>query len=124
MSEDEIFNGKTLSDLFEDIYDNTRRKRDQLDELLKSLIPYLKNVSDIEVIGPLVKDLMEVKVKNDESLIKMGQIAQRTMKDVSSANTDKFLISEEEKEQLLKNISSQVEDLAAETQDVLNNLDK
>lgn len=124
MDDNEIFNGKTLSDLFEDIYDNTTKKRDQLDELLKAMIPYLKNPSDIEVIGPIVKDLMDVKVKNDEALIRMSQIAQRVIKDSSTESTNDFGLSEDEKNQLLKNISREVEDLADEAQDAISKLKK
>lgn len=123
MDDNEIFNGKTLSDLFEDIYQNTNKKRQQLDELLKGLVPYLSNISDIEVIGPIIKDLMDVKVKNDEALIRMSQIAQRAMGTKSGDKSD-FALSDEEKEQLLKNIGRDIEDLADEAQDAVSKLKK
>lgn len=122
MDDNEIFNGKTLSDLFEDIYQNTGKKREQLDELLRALIPYLKNPSDIEVIGPIVKDLMDVKVKNDEALIRMSQIAQRAMKTDTGGGSD-FGLSEEEKNQLLNAVNTHVEDLAEDVEDALDKLD-
>ncbi len=122
MDDNEIFEGKTLSDLFEDIYENTTKKRAQIDELLKSLIPYLTNVSDVEVLGPIIKDLMDVKVKNDEALIRMAQIAQRAVKTDTGGGSN-FELTEEEKRQLLETVSKHAE-IIEDAEDVISKLDK
>lgn len=122
MSEHEIFHGKTLSDLFEDIYDNTSKKRKQLDELLKGLIPYLNNASDIEVVGPIIKDLMDVKVKNDDSLVKIATIAQRIINNQPNSEGT-YGLTDQEKEQLLSNMQSQIQDLSQDAQDALDKIE-
>ena len=73
----EIFKGKTLSDLFGEIYDNSKDTRSQVQGLIRELKPLIENIGDATLIVPMIKEYMEIGVKNDDALIKMATIVQR-----------------------------------------------
>ena len=73
----EIFKGKTLSDLFGEIYDNSKETKGQVKALISELKPLIENIGDATLIVPMIKEYMEIGVKNDEALIKLATIVQR-----------------------------------------------
>jgi len=73
----EIFQGKTLSDLFGEIYDNSKETKGQVKALIGELKPLIENIGDATLIVPMIKEYMEIGVKNDEALIKLATIVQR-----------------------------------------------
>lgn len=73
----ELFEGKTLSDLFKEIYDNSAAKREQIKTLIGSLSPLIEGIGDATLLVPLIKEYLEIGVKNDEQLVKLAQIVQR-----------------------------------------------
>jgi len=73
----EIFNGKTLSDLFGEIHDNSTQTRAQVKALIGELKPLIENIGDATLIVPMIKEYMEIGVKNDEALIKLATVIQR-----------------------------------------------
>ena len=110
----EVFEGKTLSDIFKDIYDNSNKNKQQLEVLMKEVVGFIK-VGDTAVqIIPMLKEYLEINVKNDEQLVKLATICQRIATQQKSSNSDdEFGISDKEKEQLLASIqevSNEVQD--------------
>ena len=94
-----VFGGKKFSDILEEIYNNQKKKEKQISALISELKPLVNEIGDATLIVPLIKEYLEISVKNDEQLIKMATIIQRIM---SNNNTEGGLgISEEEKAQLL-----------------------
>ena len=73
----EIFSGKTLSDLFGEIYDNSKETKGQVKALIGELKPLIENIGDATLIVPMIKEYMEIGVKNDDALIKLATIIQR-----------------------------------------------
>ena len=73
----EIFKGKTLSDLFSEIYDNSKETKSQVKGLIAELKPLIENIGDATLIVPMIKEYMEIGVKNDEHLIKLATVIQR-----------------------------------------------
>jgi hypothetical protein len=73
----EIFSGKTLSDLFGEIYDNSKETKGQVKSLIGELKPLIENIGDATLIVPMIKEYMEIGVKNDEHLIKLATVIQR-----------------------------------------------
>ena len=73
----EIFKGKTLSDLFGEIYDNSKETKGQVKSLISELKPLIENIGDATLIVPMIKEYMEIGVKNDDALIKLATIIQR-----------------------------------------------
>lgn len=113
MNDFELFPGKTLSDLFKDIYNNQREKKDRIYELISSLNKIIKHAGDMAMIGPIIKDLMDISVKNDESLIKMASIAQRITNSMQKNKDEEGFLSDAEKEQLLKELENAVNDVVS-----------
>lgn len=76
-SEKEIFKGKKLSDLFEEIYNNSKETKSQVKGLIGELKPLIENIGDATLLVPMIKEYMEIGVKNDEHLIKLATVIQR-----------------------------------------------
>ena len=100
---EEIFDGKTFEDLLEDIYTNSKRKEAQIQILITELKPMIKNIGDAVIIVPLIKDYMEIAVKNDEALIKMAAIVQKAQ-NRSNNDGDGMYLTDAEKEQLIAEV--------------------
>jgi hypothetical protein len=99
---DELFKGTSFADLMSDVYHNSKKKDRQINQLIAQLSPLIKNASDATVIVPLIKEYLDVAVKNDDHLVKLTAIVQRYISTKQTvANLDGAL-SEEEKQYLLK----------------------
>jgi hypothetical protein len=94
-----IFGKKKFSDVLEEIYNNQKKKDQQVTALISELKPLISDIGDATLVVPLIKEYMEISVKNDNLLIKMAALAQRAMATVSAEGS--LTISDEEKEQLL-----------------------
>lgn len=99
-----IFGKKTFSDILKDIYDNSKKTEKQISELISSLSPMIKSAGEAVIIVPLIKEYMEVKVKNDEHLVKMAAVIQRALSSADS-NDGEILLTDSEKEDLLKEVN-------------------
>ena len=110
----ELFPGKNLSGLFKDIYDNQQNKKQRISELIAEMKKVIRHAGDMAVIGPIIKDLVDTSVKNDESLIKMAAIAQRIIGAQHKVEGDAGFLSDEEKEQLLKQLDETISEVTDE----------
>ena len=94
-----LFVDKSFSDLLKEIHGNQKKKAKQLASLIAELRPLVQSLGDATVVVPLIKEYMEISVKNDDSLIKMAAIVQRLS--TSTINTgDGGLLTEDEMAQL------------------------
>ena len=105
----EIFKGKTLSDLFGEIYDNSKDTKGQVKALIGELKPLIENIGDATLIVPMIKEYMEIGVKNDDALIKLATIIQRIESAAAKGESGEFDFSDlqdllEEQEALDKEI--------------------
>ena len=119
----EIFDGKSLSSLFKDIYDNTEYNKKQLDILTKELVGFIKDGDTAVQLVPMIKEYLEINVKNDDQLVKMAGIVQRLISTEQRAGAEEeFGLSEEEKNQLLSNIEDTVIDIQNESDKIHNKI--
>lgn len=107
----EIFKGKTLSDLFGEIYDNSKETKGQVKGLIGELKPLIENIGDATLIVPMIKEYMEIGVKNDDALIKLATIIQRIETAQAKGDGNEFDFSDlqdllEEQEQLDKEVEA------------------
>ncbi len=127
MSNDyEIFEGKTLSDVFKDIYDNSKTNKQQLEVLMKEVVGFIKDGDTAVEIIPMLKEYLEINVKNDEQLVKLATIVQRITaaeKRISDSG-DEFGLSESEKEQLMSAIESDVQELQIKKDEIESSISK
>ena len=113
-SKDEIFEGKTFQDLTKDIYDNQKNKKLQLDLLIQEIHGMIQTLDDAVLVAPLIKELFDVSVKNDEHLVKLAGVIQRIIAKSSGVNDESFLLSESEKEDLISALQEDVNDIQRE----------
>ena len=100
-----IFGKKKFSNILEEIYNNQKKKEEQISTLISELKPLIQDIGDATLVVPLLKEYLEISVKNDEQLIKMATIAQRAIQ--SDGDDDgNFGMTEEEKQQLLNEIKT------------------
>ena len=101
-----IFDDKSFSDLLKEIHKNQSKKSKQLASLIAELRPLITSLGDATVVVPLIKEYMEISVKNDDQLIKMAAIVQRLSTGASSTG-EGGLLTEEEMEQL-QNVAEEI----------------
>jgi len=118
---DEIFKGTTFADLMSDVYHNSKKKDRQINQLIAQLQPLIKNASDATIIVPLIKEYLDVAVKNDDHLVKLTAIVQRYISTKQTISGADGLLSDEEKQQLLR-VAEQT--LSAELSDELDNIEQ
>ena len=94
-----LFDDKSFSDLLKEIHGNQKKKAKQLASLIAELRPLVQSLGDATVVVPLIKEYMEISVKNDDQLIKMAAIVQRLSTGAAS-NGDGGLLTDEELSQL------------------------
>ena len=110
----QLFPGKDLSGLFKDIYDNQQNKKSRISELIAEMKKVIRHSGDMAVIGPIIKDLVDTSVRNDESLIKMAAIAQRMIASKDKVDGDVGFLTDKEKEQLLNQLEDAVNEVSEE----------
>ena len=102
-----IFDDKTFSDLLKEIHTNQKKKGKQIGQLIAELRPLIQNLGDATVVVPLIKEYMEISVKNDDHLLKMAAIVQR-LSTGNATNGSGDMLTEEEMNQL-QNIIEETE---------------
>ena len=111
-NEKEIFEGKTFQDLTKDIYENTTKRKVQIDLLISEIHGFITTIDDVVMVAPIIKEYMDVAVKNDEHLVKLAGVIQRILaKSSGSGDEESLLLSEQEKEDLIAALQEDVDDL-------------
>ena len=118
-SDYEIFEGKSLSGLFKDIYENTKTNKTQLEVLMKEVVGFIKDGDTAVQIIPMLKEYLEINVKNDDQLVKVAAIVQRIIAAESKGSSEEeFGLSEAEKEQLMGAIEDAATDLQSHSDEI------
>ena len=94
-----VFGKKKFSNILEEIYNNQKKKEKQISGLISELKPLINDIGDATLIVPLIKEYMDIGVRNDEQLIKMATIVQRAIN--NSSSEDSLGITDAEKEELM-----------------------
>jgi len=94
-----VFKKKKFSDILSEIYDNQKKKETQISGLISELKPLINDIGDATLIVPLIKEYMEIGIRNDEQLIKMATIVQRAIN--NSSSEDSLGNTDAEKEELM-----------------------
>jgi len=108
-----IFGDKTLSNLLEDVYKSSKKREKQIDSIVGEVKSLIENIGDATIIIPILKDLLDVGVKNTDLLIKLGTIVQRIDSAKSSGDSKGFDLAAEELAQLMGEVDIMASDLQA-----------
>ena len=108
-----IFGDKKFSDLSKEIYENSKLKKTQIDLFIQEVHSYIQGIEDIAIVGPVLKELFDVAVKNDDNLLKLATVIQRIMNKQADIVDDASLLTDDEKQELMDTL----EEAAADLQD-------
>ena len=101
----------------------TAKSENIIDNLIQQLSPLVKNINDAAVIVPLIKEYLDVGVKNDEQLIKMTSVVQRLLASDAKQKADQpadWILSPDE----LKQIQSDLKGISQINKDIEESLSK
>ena len=116
----EIFDGKTFQDLTKDIYDNVKNKKLQLDLLVQEIHGFIRTIDDAIIVAPVIKEIMDVSVKNDEHLVKLASVLQRIItKSVGGIDDDSIALTEQEKEELIQTLQETVDEVQRKSDKII-----
>ena len=110
----EIFEGKTFQDLTKDIYENTTKRKTQIDLLISEIHGFITTIDDVVMVAPIIKEYMDTAVKNDEHLVKLAGVLQRIISKSTGTNEESMLLSDAEKDELMATLQDTVDDLESE----------
>jgi len=109
--EKEIFEGKTFQDLTKDIYENTTKRKVQIDLLISEIHGFITTIDDVVMVAPIIKEYMDTAVRNDEHLVKLAGVLQRIISKSQGDSDESMLLSDSEKEELMSTLQDTVDDL-------------
>ena len=123
-NEKEIFEGKTFQDLTKDIYENTTKRKVQIDLLISEIHGFIQTIDDVVMVAPIIKEYMDTAVKNDEHLVKLAGVLQRIINKSAGESDESMLLSDSEKEELMGTLQDAVNDLQNESDRLTSIKDK
>jgi len=109
----QIYDGKTFEELCKDIVCNQNQRKDQIELLISDLKPLIKTVNDAMAVVPLIKQYIDSGISNDEHLVRLATVIQRLVssKSESEGGNGSAFLTDEEKNQLLKDIEKTAGDI-------------
>ena len=118
----ELFPGKNLSGLFQDIYQNQVNKKQKISSMIDEFKKMVRHAGDVAVMGPIIKDLIDSSVKNDDHLIKLATIAQRLAAAEAKGIGEDGWLSESEKAQLLTDLEDTISEVEKKADEKLTDI--
>ena len=115
---DEIFKGKTFQDLTKDIYNNANQKKKQIEILIKEMNKMISSIDDVIMLAPIIKEYLEVGVKNDEHLVKLASVLQRIFSKNKVSDEDASLLSEHEKQELMESLQNMIDEIQNDSDNI------
>ncbi len=119
----EVFEGKTLANVFKDIYTNSEENKKQIEVLMKDLLRFVTDTASAVALVPILKDYLDVAVKNDEQLIKVAAIVQKLASAEAKGSDNEFGLSELEKEQLMSGLSDSIAEIQEQSDKINEDID-
>jgi hypothetical protein len=101
----EIFKGKSISDLMEEAYKDKQEKHKQLKGMISMLKDLITDGGDAVMMVPLIKDIMDLSIKNDDVLIRLLGIIQKIEASSSRIlDNNDGVLSEKDKQLLFESL--------------------
>ncbi len=82
---------------------------------MKDLLKFVTDTASAVALVPILKDYLDVAVKNDEQLIKVAAIVQKLASAEAKGSDSEFGLSELEKEQLMSGLSDSIQEIQSES---------
>jgi hypothetical protein len=97
-----VFEGKELSHILQEIYTNSEKKREILYSVIRQLRDMIKDVDTAMMIGPVLKEYIDVLTRSDEHLVKIATLIQRAVTAQTGGGDPSQILTADEKRQLLE----------------------
>ena len=104
--EKEIFPGKTLAQLVEEVYNKHKSQDSTIKSEILRLADMIEGPGDAIVLMPMIKGLLDSSLKNDEVLMKILSAFQKSADAKDKSVEDGGLLSEKDIEQLMSEVTS------------------
>ncbi len=108
-------NDETLSEILSKSYESSLTKDEQLKKIIELLTEKLNRDSDESIaLAPLLREFLELSIKNDDQIIKIASVLQRTLsknnssKQLQQTNT-LMIFNDEDKKKILDKISGKTD---------------
>lgn len=118
-----LFKGKTFSDILGDIYDNQQSKKKNISSLIEEMRKLVTKPTDVITIGPIITQLIEASITNDDHLIKIANIAQKLVLANTKKTGDEGWLSEDDKKALLDELDATAKEITQNTEDKIEDLE-
>lgn len=90
---------------------------------MKDLLKFVTDTASAVALVPILKDYLEVSVKNDEQLIKVAAIVQKLASAEAKGSDSEFGLSELEKEQLMSGLTDTIQEIQEESDRISEEID-
>jgi predicted RecB family endonuclease len=105
----EVFKGKSIEDLYKEIYNNSRSTKTKINDLVKTMTGMVENTTDAIRMMPLIREYLDAGIKSDDHLIRLAQLIQRAETKASSGEIDLYgdlqsLLEESNQESAIKKL--------------------
>lgn len=105
--EKEIFKGKKIADLVEEVYNKHKNQDGLIKQEIMRLADMIETPGDAIVIVPLLKGFMDSSLKNDEVLMKLLSLFQKAAAEGKKAEQeDSGVLTEKDIEQLFSEVTN------------------
>jgi len=118
-----LFKGKTFSDLLGDIYENQQAKKKNISALIEEMRKLVTSTRDVVTVGPIITQLIEASISNDDHLIKIANIAQKLVLANTKKAGDEGWLSEDDKKALLEEMDATAKEITQNTEDKIEDLE-
>jgi hypothetical protein len=82
----------------------------------------IKNVGEATILAPIIRDLIDTSVKNDDHLIKLATIAQRLAAAESKGIGEDGWLSDNEKSQLLNELEDTISSIDKKNEEKIDDI--
>ncbi len=100
-----IFKGKTIENLYEEIYQDQNDNASEISSLIGQLTKLVEDASDAAVLAPMIAAMIGNKIRNTQLLIELTKIIQRTLETPGKVVNEKLDLPKDEIIELLNSYS-------------------
>ena len=98
-----VFKSKTFGKLLEEVHSNSRNNDKLILGLIEDLKEYIESLGDAIQLAPIISSYVKLAIDNNEHIIKIANIVQKSLERVKTSNTDDLSeFTLEDKEELNK----------------------
>lgn len=120
----EIFKGKSFSSLLKDIYENQQGKKKNISGLIEELRKLIRNPQDAIQLTPMITQLINSSISNDDHLVKVASIVQRLILSEGKLAGEAGFMSDAERKELMAEVEDTALKIEQKTDDKLEEIEE